>query len=216
MLSTRRPLIALDESVATTDQWSARRSASAADDARCHRLELRPAQRGRASFLFRHLAAFAGGFTLEAAEAVAAACGIASGEVFEAIAGLVDQSLLRRDEGPDGEPRYAMLETIRDYGLEQLEASGEAEDTRQRMAEWLLRLAERAFPELFGPAQRRWLDRLEAEIDNIRVVLGWAVDQGEAETAQRLAFATVRLVHERAFRRGPQLGRASARGRADL
>jgi tetratricopeptide (TPR) repeat protein len=90
-----------------------------------------------------------------------------------------------------------MLETIREYGLEQLDAHGEAETTRRRMAAWLVGLVEPAFPELFGPAQRRWQDLLEAEHDNLRTVLAWALDRGETETAQRLVAAASRFWYSR-------------------
>jgi non-specific serine/threonine protein kinase len=135
--------------------------------------------------LFRRLSVFAGGCTLDAAAAV---CLDEPGEsVLDPLASLVDKSLLHRVEHPRGEqPRFAMLETIRAYGLERLEAEGEAEATRRRMAAWLLALLEPTFAQLFGPAHRWWQDLLEAELDNVRAVLAWAVERGEAETAQRI------------------------------
>jgi non-specific serine/threonine protein kinase len=137
--------------------------------------------------LFRRLAVFAGGCTLAAAEAVGADAGDPEIDVFEVMSSLVDQSLIQRVNLPDGDSRYRMLETIREFGLEQLEASGEAEATRCRLADWCSALAERSYDEIREPAQRRWLARLEAEHDNMRVVLAWALERRQAETAQRLA-----------------------------
>ncbi len=132
--------------------------------------------------LFRQLSVFVGGCTLEAAEAVSRAGGE---PLLDLIASLVDKSLLRQKEGPDGASRYVMLETIRAFGLEQLEAGGEAEVTRRRLAAWCLALVEQPYSGLFD-ARSPWLIRLEAEHDNVRAVLTWALEQGEAETAQRL------------------------------
>ncbi|HEY7031133.1 MAG TPA: tetratricopeptide repeat protein [Thermomicrobiales bacterium] len=149
--------------------------------------------------LFRRSAVFVGGSTLEAAEVVGAAAGEPGIDIFEGLAALVDKSLLRTEEGSDEAPRYQMLETVREFGLEQLDAHGEAEATRRRMADWLVELIEPAFPELFGPAQRRWQNLLEAEHDNLRAVLTWALDRGEAETAQRLVAAASRFWYSRGY-----------------
>jgi non-specific serine/threonine protein kinase len=86
-----------------------------------------------------------------------------------------------------------MLETIRAYGLEQLDAHHEAEETYRRMATWCLTLLEPAFSGLFRPDQRRWLDLIETEHDNLRAVLDWAIERGEAETAQRLVGSTAQF-----------------------
>jgi predicted ATPase/DNA-binding CsgD family transcriptional regulator len=127
--------------------------------------------------LFRRLAVFAGGWTLEAAEAVCAGDGtgalrgIEAGEVVGLLLELVDKSLVVAEDR-EGEARYRFLETIRQYGLERLEASGEAAEIRRRHAEYFVTLAERAEPELSGPGQAVWLDRLEREHDNLRATLG--------------------------------------------
>jgi predicted ATPase/DNA-binding CsgD family transcriptional regulator len=137
--------------------------------------------------LFRRLAVFRGGFTLEAAEAVGA--GIhGDREVFEVVASLADKSLLRREEREDV-PRYRMLETVREYGLEQLVASNELESARREQAVHFLALAERAAPAWGGPAPGEWLDRLEAERDNLREAQALAHDEGVTEFACRLASA---------------------------
>lgn len=139
--------------------------------------------------LFRSLAVFNGGFTLEAAEQIGADAGDPSGysAVLELLAGLVDQSLVQRRDDLQGEPRYIMLETIRTFGLEQLATCQEVGQVRGRHAGFFLALAEQARPALRGPEQETWLNRLEAEHDNLRAVLTWTTDNGEAESALRLA-----------------------------
>jgi predicted ATPase/transcriptional regulator with XRE-family HTH domain len=146
----------------------------------------------REQTLFRRLAVFASGGTLDAAEAVAAPDGPdgpASGDVLAGVEVLLDHSLLRRVDQPDGEPRFAMLETIREYGLGQLAASGEAEELRQRHAAHYLALAQTDEPELNGAAQAGWLARLEAEHDNLRAALAWARERGDAGWGLRLTAA---------------------------
>ncbi len=130
---------------------------------------------------------FRGGFTLDAAEAVGAGIG-GDREVFDLVASLADKSLLRREEREDV-PRYRMLETVREYGLEQLAASSELEAARREHAAHFLALAERAAPAWWGPAPGAWLDRLEAERDNLREALAWAHEEHATEFACRLASA---------------------------
>ena len=120
--------------------------------------------------LLRSLALFQGGFSLDAAEAIGGERGGYAGDVLELVASLVDKSLLRLDEGAD-EPRYHMLETIRAFGLEQLARCDEAETIRQAHAVYFLALAERAAPEWWGHEPATWLDRLDAEYDNLRSAL---------------------------------------------
>ena len=135
--------------------------------------------------LFARLSVFAGGCSLEAAEAICNPDGVP--DVLEGLASLVDQSLLR--QVGDDEPRFSMLETIREYAAEQLEASGERETMRRHHASFFLTLAERAEREVDGPRQASWLEQLEVEHDNLRSALQWALDRGKAETALRLATA---------------------------
>jgi predicted ATPase/DNA-binding SARP family transcriptional activator len=126
--------------------------------------------------LFRRLAVFVGGFTMEAAEAVCSDFA----QLLDGVSTLLDKNLLREVEDRRGELRFRMLETIRDYGLECLVASGEEEAARQQHAEFFLALAEEAEPELWRDAG--WLDRLESEHDNFRAALDWcfqAVDSGQ-------------------------------------
>jgi predicted ATPase/DNA-binding CsgD family transcriptional regulator/tetratricopeptide (TPR) repeat protein len=131
--------------------------------------------------LFRRLALFAGGFTLEAGEFMCsqderAAEGDAS--TFEVIASLVDKSLLQLEEEFGKSPRYRMLETVRDYARERLEASDDREETEQRFLTYVVELAERAEPRLWGPDQQRWMSRLEEEYGNVRAALSLAGDEG--------------------------------------
>jgi predicted ATPase/transcriptional regulator with XRE-family HTH domain len=142
-----------------------------------------------AQLLFRQLAVFAGGFSLDAAAAVSQSEGASDVSVFEGISELVEASLLQAEDRPGGEPRFSLLETIREYGVEQLAAKGEEEQTRERHAAWLLAVAEAAEPQLFQAEQQTWWSRLEAELPNIRAALAWFEQTGDAERAQRLAAA---------------------------
>jgi predicted ATPase/serine/threonine protein kinase len=143
--------------------------------------------------LFRRLSVFAGGCDLEAAESVCDAAGDLGGDVVGHLASLVDKSLLRHEERAGGEPRFAFLETIREYGSECLLASGEGAEVRRRHAAFFLGLAERAAAELLGPNQEAWLDALELEHDNLRAAIEWAVEGGELETGLRLGGALWRF-----------------------
>lgn len=149
--------------------------------------------------LFGRLAVFAGGCTLEAAEAVCATPGPSPLPVLDGLAVLIDNNLARVEDAVDGtgegEPRVGMLETLRAYGLERLEAAGEAAAMRGRHAAYYLALAEAAEPELMGAGQATWLARLDADHDNMRAALAWAgerADDGE-ETALQLAGALWRF-----------------------
>jgi predicted ATPase len=143
--------------------------------------------------LFRCLAVFVGGCTLEAVEAV---CGM-KGDVLNDVASLIDKNLVRRREQAGGTVRLMMLETIREFGLECIEECGEVEMMRRAHAVYYLALAEEAEPELRGPQQVTWLEQLEREHDNLRATLRWAVEQEEAgqriEMALRLGSALCRF-----------------------
>ncbi|HSU83290.1 MAG TPA: AAA family ATPase, partial [Thermoanaerobaculia bacterium] len=136
--------------------------------------------RGDEQALFQRLSIFAGGFSMEAAEAVANPRGEL--DVLDGLDQLSEQSLLRSAEGVDGEPRFTMLETIREYGLERLAKSGDEEATRRAHAAFFLTLAIEADAALRGPNQGIWFERLETEQDNFRSALGWAMT-GQPETA---------------------------------
>ena len=147
--------------------------------------------------LLRKLAVFAGGFSLAAAEAVCAQTGgrgshagaAAGGSVLDDMTALVDASLVQAAESASSDVRLRLLDTIRAFAAEQLEASGETAAVRQRHAAYYLSLAERASTALAGPEQTAWLARLEAEHDNLRAVLGWARDQADVTLGMRLAGA---------------------------
>lgn len=147
--------------------------------------------------LFRRLAVFVNGFTLDAAAFVANPDGSDSLDVLDGVAALVDQSLVSpmaassdgTTDGTESEPRFAMLETIREFALEELARSGEEETIKRAHAEYFRDLAERAEPELRGARQTTWLLRLESEIDNLRAVLHWSLAGGDPKTGLRLAGA---------------------------
>ena len=160
--------------------------------------------------LFRRLAVFVGGWTLEAAEAVAqdrldveawtveedrlrrarpgASFSVAAGglDVLEGLGSLVDKSLVQQQEGVEGEPRFAMLETIREYALEQLTASGETGHVRARHAAYLTAFARDTEAELRGPSPKRLLQGWDADLGNVRAALAWARETGHVETTLSL------------------------------
>ena len=134
--------------------------------------------------LLNRVGVFAGGCTLEAVEAVCAWGELERGDMLDLLSHLVDKSLVNAHEGSDGAMRYALLETIRAYARERAVAAGEWVELEERHASSLLALAEKIEPELQGPAQGRWLDRLEEEHDNLPghpFVCGSAHGGGEAQ-----------------------------------
>jgi tetratricopeptide (TPR) repeat protein len=139
--------------------------------------------------LFRRLSVFAGGFTLEAPQEVCDVEGDLELDVLDGVEALVDKSLLRQAEDTSAEPRFSMLQTIREYASEKLEESGEAEAIGRAHAEFFLALAEEAEPQLQGPKEVEWLERLEVEHDNMRAALSWTRERGEVELSLRLAAA---------------------------
>ena len=164
--------------------------------------------------LFRRLAVFVDGCTLDAAEAVCAPPvdpGARSGEhvsrpysdhcpppVLDRLASLVDKSLLRQEDGrggadPTGEPRFLMLQTVLEYARERLEASDDLEAVRRRHAAYFLALAEQAEPQLYRSEQRAWHERLDTEHNNLRAALWWSVVGGDATCGLRLGGALWRF-----------------------
>ena len=151
--------------------------------------------------LFQRLSVFAGGFTLEAAEAV----GVVDKpeEVLGLLGALVEQSLVVvQPRNAHCEVRYGMLEPVRQYALERLEQSGDAVDAHRKHAEYFLGLAERADPELHGAHEAEWLERLEREHDNFRAAFSWALSAtGDARIAARLGWALRDFVWVRGYHR---------------
>src|SRR5437667_3772932 len=148
--------------------------------------------------LFRHLAIFVDGWSLQAAEAICMARGGLSEDMLEGMASLVDKSLLRQEEQAEGETRFWMLQTLREFGLEQMARNDELEATGQAHAESYLRLAEGAQPSLMATGQGRWMAHLEQEHENLRAALFWLLEQArigseqstqQAECALRLCTA---------------------------
>jgi predicted ATPase/DNA-binding SARP family transcriptional activator/DNA-binding CsgD family transcriptional regulator/Flp pilus assembly protein TadD len=149
--------------------------------------------------LFGRLSAFAGGFTLKAAERVGARGeGIEEEDVLELLTMLVDKSLVVAEESWERGARFRLLEPVRQYAREQLNASGEAEAIGSRHAEFFLALAEEAEPELKGPRQVEWLDRLETEHDNLRAALSWSLGRG-GDVGPRMAVALCLFWYTRGY-----------------
>lgn len=143
--------------------------------------------------LFRRLAVFVGGCTERAAEAVVNSAGDLGISVLEGISSLVDKSLVLSitgtSQGDTGDPRFVMLETIREFSLDELAKSGEEDAVRRAHAEYYRTLAERAEPALRGAEQGVWIARLETELPNLRAVLDWSLSGGDPEIGLRLAGA---------------------------
>jgi len=151
--------------------------------------------------LFARLAVFAGGCTLEAAEAVCLAD-------VDTLGSLLEKNLLRRDES-----RYRMLETIREFARERFDEAADADEIRRRHAEHFLAIAREAQPELVRRDQREFLDRLEADHDNLRAALSWLLDR-EPENALTLAHALILFWYTRGHVREGRDGVVAALGKA--
>jgi predicted ATPase/DNA-binding CsgD family transcriptional regulator len=137
--------------------------------------------------LWRRLAVFSGGFTLEAAETVCAGDGAKVAEILDLLTSLTDKSLVIA-EIPRGEFRYRLLETVRQYGWEKLRDSMEADGLRTRHLNWYVALAERAASGLWGPDQQLWMERLDVEHENLRSAMEWSkTEERGQEVALRIA-----------------------------
>ncbi len=148
--------------------------------------------------LFRRLAVFVGGFTLEAVETVcvldaastASSSEAGNGAILEQLAQLLDKSLVQPQQGVGGEPRFTMLETIHEYAQEQLEASGEAAALQERRADYFLRVALEADPQMYSQERDVWMERLDREDANLRAALAWSkADRNAGQTGLRLVGA---------------------------
>jgi predicted ATPase/DNA-binding CsgD family transcriptional regulator/tetratricopeptide (TPR) repeat protein len=190
--------------------------------------------------LFRRLGVFVGGCTLEAAEWVSGRDGrrdagggrmtdihrpstssplhpiTASPSALDLVSSLVDKSLLQVNDGPGGEPRYALLETVREFALERLAESGEETTIRVNHAAWFLAVAEQTEIATWGgPEHAHWLDQIEAELSNLRGALGWLEENGEIEATLRLAGSLVGLWFHRSHRTEGHAWLQRALARAD-
>ncbi|MDQ4077741.1 MAG: tetratricopeptide repeat protein, partial [Chloroflexota bacterium] len=145
---------------------------------------LDPSEQG----LFRRLAVFVGGFTLEAVEAICDPAELAL-DVLDGLTSLLDKSLLQQTEQPDGEPRFVLLRTIQEYARERLEASGEAAAIRAAHAAFYLALVEEAARYVEDRPSTVWMEQLDADKDNVRAALEWFLAGGDAESGLRLADA---------------------------
>lgn len=144
--------------------------------------------------LFHRVAVFHGGFTATSARGLVERLGLAREGVQSGLSSLVDQSLLACDPAAEDEPRFSMLETLREYGLGRLEEAGRLDETLRAHAGEMLAFAERAAPHLPGsPEQRAWLERLRRADDDLRAALGWMERRGEAELGLRLTTAIWRF-----------------------
>ncbi|MDP9245021.1 MAG: adenylate/guanylate cyclase domain-containing protein [Chloroflexota bacterium] len=150
--------------------------------------------------LFARCAVFVNGAMLEQLEVVSGPAGDVGREPLDGLSELVDQSLLRQTE-VDGEPRFRMLVTIRDYALERLASTGEHDEIRRRHADSYLALAERIAPELQGADQKRWLDAAERDHDNFRAALDHVITRARIAEASRLVFALWRFWQVRGYLR---------------
>lgn len=151
----------------------------------------------REQTLFRRLAVFAGGCTVDAAERVCITDAEEMGAIVDGLAALVDSSLVQPgpaisgDGQTDREPRFMMLETVREYATQLLISSGELEDMQRRHGEYFMGLADSA--QMVGPDQAAWVAQLEDEHDNMRRTLAWAEETGDAEIGLRLVVAAWRF-----------------------
>jgi len=154
--------------------------------------------------LFRRCSVFVGGAALEQLEAVCGPDAEIGRSLFDGISELVDHSLIRQLE-TDGEPRFRMLVTIREYALEKLAESDEAQQIQDRHAASYLEYAEAAAPHLQGKDLKRWLDRLELEHDNLRAALEYAISTGQTDRSSRFVFALWRFWQARSHLREGRL-----------
>jgi predicted ATPase/class 3 adenylate cyclase len=148
--------------------------------------------------LFRRLSVFAGGARLHAIESVCPGEEL-NLDILDGLSSLVEKSLLRQVSDADGEPRFLMLGTIRDYSLERLEESGYAGDLRQKHAEHFAQLVTDAAPHLLATDKRTWLDWLESDHDNLRAAIDWAIEKGHTVMAMRLASGLWRFWQMRGY-----------------
>jgi len=146
--------------------------------------------------LFRRLAVFAGGWDIESVGPVCDPQGSLGIDPLDGLGALVEKSLVRQMDDASGQPRFRMLQTIREFGLERLAEADEIDATRDRHLDLVAALAREAEHELIGVDARHWLDRLELEHDNIRTALRWALDAGHVEVGLLTAGRLWRFWHQ--------------------
>jgi predicted ATPase/class 3 adenylate cyclase len=145
--------------------------------------------------LFRRFSALRGGSTVEAAAAVCDGDGKLGIDILEGLSALVDNSLAHTIDTTADDVRFGMLQTIREFGVERLEAEDDRPLIRRRHAQWFLQLAEAAEPNFRGPELDRWLQALQIEHDNLRAALRWAIESDEADIGLRMAASLWRFWH---------------------
>jgi non-specific serine/threonine protein kinase len=168
--------------------------------------------------VLQRLSVFAGGWTLEAAEAVCASGEVEASEVLEALSHLVDKSLVVVDK-PEGEARYRLLETIRQYIRQKIVDAGDGDAARDRHLNYFVHWTEKAPPHLTGAEELTWLNRFEVEHDNLRAALEWSLAAADrAEAGLRLAGACGRFwrLHGYFSEGRARLSAALSHGKADL
>ena len=136
--------------------------------------------------LFRRLAIFSGGWNLDAVEAVCANESELDLDTLEGVTTLVTASLVVQVADADGQARFSMLETVREYALEQLDANDEREQQQRALATFWVDLAQRVGPQLLGPGRMAWQQRLQSEQENLRTTISWIIDRREAQLGTEL------------------------------
>jgi predicted ATPase/transcriptional regulator with XRE-family HTH domain len=166
--------------------------------------------------LFRRLSVFVGGWTLAAAEAVIGGdLDLAEGDVLDALAVLVEQSLIHLERHPGTAPRYGMLDTVREFAVDAAADVENLATLRNRHAAWFRTLVLDAEPDLWGPAQRDTIRRLGAEIGNLRAALDWLLRQDEVQPAARMMLVLGRFWYAEARTQEAMTWLAQAAARRD-
>ncbi len=156
--------------------------------------------------VFDRLGVFAGSFDASGAQDVVAGDDLDPFDVLDALSELVAKSMVVAEPGPDGHTRYQLLETLRQYALERLDARDEGDRSRRRHAEYYARFAETAGPELLGPHELVWRPRVNVEIDDLRAAVTWALDRDEPDDAELAMRIIAALAVESVGNRGSGIG----------
>src|SRR5581483_8752468 len=154
--------------------------------------------------VFDRLGVFAGSFDTASAEAIVARDGVEAWDVFDALSDLVSKSMVGTEIGPDGTTRYQLLETMRHFAREQLDAKGDGDTWRRLHAEHFAAFAEEAGTAMRGPDELLWRQRLAAELDNLRSAVTWALDAADTEDRELALRIIAGLAMQETF--DPSLG----------